>query len=317
MADEPARTPIQNKYAQQYSDDLAANREEQSEVTAQIAGLQERLDQLKAEEAWLAQAQGSLPGATVSSVPEDQPATGVAEVPQGATAEQAGTSAPAEEAADAAQTVPRQRQEQSVKEEQPRQPARRTAAAKKTAPAKKSTGRRATEKATARTTTKKTSAEPAKKATANRAAPKKASAEPVKKTTAKKATAKETSVGKVPAQQAAAAQASAGRAAAGEKSGPPLWQLILDILRKTGQPCVAREVHDQLAQDHPSRKTSAQTVRNNLQTLVQKGLAEKTRQQGNVMYTAYADTAAGAAPAVDGEGEQAPEDAAEKVVAEV
>ncbi|MFF9607877.1 hypothetical protein ACF1GY_37475 [Streptomyces sp. NPDC014684] len=48
MADEPAKTPIQNKYAQQYSDDLAANRKEQSEVTEQITGLQERLDQLKA-----------------------------------------------------------------------------------------------------------------------------------------------------------------------------------------------------------------------------------------------------------------------------
>ncbi|MGW4439109.1 BlaI/MecI/CopY family transcriptional regulator [Streptomyces sp. NPDC004596] len=311
MADEPAKTPIQNKYAQQYSDDLAANREEQSEVTAQIAGLQERLNQLKAEEAWLAQAQGSLPGAPVSSAPEAQPATGAAEVPREAAAEQADTSTPAEEATDTAQ-VPQQRRDESVKEERPKQPARKTAAAKKTAPTKKTTGKKAAEKATARTTTKKTSAEPAKKTTA-----KKTSAEP-----AKNAVAKKTSAEKVPAQQAASAQAPAGRAAAGEKSGPPLWQLILDILRKTpGQPYVAREVHDQLAQDHPSRKTSAQTVRNNLQTLVQKGLAEKSRQQGNVMYTAYTDTAAETAPAAestaDGEVGQAPEDAPEKVVAEV
>ncbi|MFF0836697.1 MULTISPECIES: hypothetical protein [unclassified Streptomyces] len=211
-----------------------------------------------------------------------------------------------------------------MKEERPKQSAR------KTAPAKKSTGRKAAEKATAKATTKKASTEPAKKTAA-----KKTSAEPAKKTVAKKtaakkvsaepakkATAKKTSAGKVPAQQAAAAKAPAGRAAAGEKSGPPLWQLILDILRKTpGQPCVASEVHDQLTQDHPSRKTSAQTVRNNLQTLVHKGLAEKSRQQGNVMYTAYPDTAAGAAPAADstarGEAGQAPEGAAEKVVAEV
>ncbi|MEU1466244.1 BlaI/MecI/CopY family transcriptional regulator [Streptomyces sp. NPDC005727] len=317
MADEPAKPPIQNKYAQSYADDLAANREEQSEVTAQIAGLQERLHQLKAEEAWLTQAQGSLPGAAVSSAPEDQPATGAAEVRQGAAAEQADTSAPAEEATDAAQTVPQQRQDQPVKEEQPKQTARRTAAAKKTAPTKKSTGRKAAEKATAGTTTKKTSAEPVKKAVAKKTVAKTTSTEPVKKAATKK-----TSAEKIPAQQAAATQAPAGRATGEEKSGPPLWQLILDILRKApGQPCVAREVHAQLAQDHPSRETSAQTVRNNLQTLVKKGLAEKSRQQGSVMYTAYADTEADAAPAadgtVDGEVEQAPEGAAEKVAAEV
>ncbi|MFF9607575.1 BlaI/MecI/CopY family transcriptional regulator [Streptomyces sp. NPDC014684] len=317
MADEPAKTPIQNKYAQQYSDDLAANREEQTEVIAQIAGLQERLDQLKAEEAWLAQAQGSLPGAAVSSAPEDRPATGAAEVPQEATAEEADTSAPAEEATGAAQTVPQQRQDQPVKEAQPKQPARRTAAAKKTATAKKATGRKAAEKATAGTTAKKATAKKAAAEPAKKAAAKKASAEPAKKATAKKAAAKKVSAGKVPAQQAAAAPAPAGGAAGGEKSGPPLWQLILDILRKTpGQPCVAREVHDQLAQDHPSRKTSAQTVRNNLQTLVQKGLAEKSRQQGNVMYTAYADTAANAVSAADGTADGKADQAPEKVPAE-
>lgn len=269
MANEPAKTPIQNKYAQQYADDLAANRKEQSDVTAQIAGLQERLQQLKAEETWLARAQDSLPGAT---------------------AEQAHTSAPAEEVPDAPQTVPPQRQDQSVKAEQPQQPAKRTAGAKKAASVKKATAKKVAEKATARATTKK------------------ATAKPVKKAAAKKASAEEVS-----AQQAAAAQAPAE-----EKSGPPLWQLLLDILRKTpGQPCVAREVYDQLAQDHPSRTTSVQTVRNNLETLVKKSLAEKSRQQGSVMYTAYAGAEAAAAPAADGEVEQAPDDAAEKVPAEV
>ncbi|MBJ6636798.1 BlaI/MecI/CopY family transcriptional regulator [Streptomyces sp. DHE7-1] len=308
MADEPAKTPIQNKYAQSYADDLAANREEQSEVTAQISGLQERLEQLKAEEAWLAQAQGSLPGAAVSGVPEARPATGAAEAPQGAAAEQADTSAPAGEAADAAQ-VPQQRRDQLVKEAQPERPARKRVAVKKTAPAKKTTGRKTAEKAATRITAKKASAEPVEKAAA-----KKTSAEPAKKTAAKKVSA-----GKVPAQQAAATnRASAGRAAAEKKSGPPLWQLILDILRKTpGQPYVAREVHDQLTQDHPSRKTSAQTVRNNLQTLVQKGLAEKSRQQGNVMYTAYADTAANAVSAADGTADGKADQAPEKVPAEV
>ncbi|MEU1077748.1 MULTISPECIES: hypothetical protein [unclassified Streptomyces] len=289
MADEPAKTPIQNKYAQQYADDLAANRKEQGDVTAQIAGLQERLKQLKAEEDWLAKALGSLPEAPVPSGPEAEPAAAEVEAPSADTAEQAEASAPAETVADAPHAVPQQRQDQSVKEEQPRQAAKKTASAKKTAPAKK-------------------------------AATKKAAKTTAKKTTAKKAAAKKASAKEAPAQPAAAAEAPAAKAAAEEKTGPPLWQLALDILLKTpGQPCVAKEVRDQLAQDHPDRATSIQTVRNNLETLVKKGLAEKSHQQGSAMYTAYTD--ADAAPAVDGtavgEAGQAPEAAAEKVPAKV
>jgi hypothetical protein len=136
----------------------------------------------------------------------------------------------------------------------------------------------------------------------------------------KTAPAKKTSAKEAPAQPAAAAEAPAAKAAAEEKTGPPLWQLALDILLKTpGQPRVAKEVRDQLAQDHPDRATSIQTVRNNLETLVKKGLAEKAHQQGSAMYTAYTD--ADAAPTVDGtavsEAGQAPEAAAEKVPAKV
>jgi hypothetical protein len=92
------------------------------------------------------------------------------------------------------------------------------------------------------------------------------------------------------------------------------------VLRKTpGQPLVAREVSEQLATDHPDRTTSAQTVRNSLETLVKKYRAEKTRQQGNVMYTAHADTPA--APATPSPPRTSPasneEQAAEKVPAKV
>lgn len=289
MADEPAKTPIQNKYAQQYAADLAANRQEQGDVTAQIAGLQERLEQLKVEENWLAKAQGSLPEVPASSTPEAQPAAEVTEVPSADPAEEVETSAPAETVADAPQAVPQQRQDESVTEEQPKQPAKKAVAKKTTA-----------KKAAKKTTAKKTPA----------------------KTTAKKAAAKKPSPKEAPAQPAAAAEAPVAKAAAEEKPGPPLWQLALDILLKTpGQPCVAKEVRDQLAQDHPDRSTSIQTVRNNLETLVKKELAEKSHQQGSAMYTAYADTMRAAAPAADGpaggEAEQAPEVSAEKVPAEV
>ncbi|MFD5079516.1 hypothetical protein [Streptomyces sp. NPDC058371] len=126
------------------------------------------------------------------------------------------------------------------------------------------------------------------------------SKQPTKKTTAAEATAK----------KAAAKKAAAKKAAPKEQSGPPLWELILGILLKApGEPRVAREVSDQLAQGHPGRATSVQAVRNNLERLVKKKRVEKSVQQGNAMYTAYA-VAAGA-------GEQVPEPAAENVPADV
>ncbi|MEV7157258.1 hypothetical protein AB0N77_21965 [Streptomyces misionensis] len=280
MADEPAQTTIQNKYAQQYADDLAANRREQGDVTA-------RLEQLKAEEAWLVRALDSLPAAPASSASETRAAAAEAEAPQAKTAEAAETSTPAGADADAPHAVPQQRQDDAVQEEQPK-PARKTAVAKKTAPGK-----------AAKTAAKKT--------TANKAA----------KTAAKKPPA-----GKAPARPAAAAEAPTGKTAAAEPSGPPLWKLTLDILLKTpGQPHVAREVHDQLTQSHPDRAASVQAVRTSLETVVKKGLAEKSTQQRNAMYTAYADTDADAAPPADttaaGGAEQAPEPAGEKVPVQV
>ncbi|MCX4681336.1 hypothetical protein OG413_45340 [Streptomyces sp. NBC_01433] len=280
MADEPEKTPIQNKYAQQYANDLAANRKEQGDITTQITGLQERLEQLKVEESWLGQAQGSLPG--TAALNESEAAAAVAEEPPAAKAEQPEISAPAAAVTDAPTTVPQPRQDQSVKVA--KQPAKKSAA-KKT-PAKK-------------VAAKKT---PAKKVAAKEA------------TTAKKAAAKKSVADQAPAPEAATTEAPADKAAGEEKSGPPLWQLILDILLKTpGQPCMAREVTDQLAQEHPKRATTIQTVRNNLEGLVKKNRAEKSRQQGNAMYIAHAD----ADVTAGGEGEQAPEAAAEKVPAEV
>ncbi|CAL9676909.1 hypothetical protein SUDANB105_07973 [Streptomyces sp. enrichment culture] len=281
MADEPEKSPIQSKYAQQYADDLAANRKEQSDLTAQIAALQERLEQLRADEAWLTQAQSGLPRAAVPG----RPVAAVAEALPVAEDEQPEAPAPAEDVTDAPRTVPQPRQDEPVKAQQPKQPARKAAAKKATA--KKATAKKTTAKATAR----------------------KASA------------AKKPAAAQAPAPEAAVAQAPAEKAAPEEKPGPPLWQLVLDILLKTpGQPCVAREVADLLAQEHPGRATSVQTVRNNLESLVKKGLAEKVHQQGSAMYTAYPDAGKGAEPETHeaaGGTEQSPEAAAEKVPAEV
>ncbi|MFG2775107.1 hypothetical protein [Streptomyces sp. NPDC048350] len=77
------------------------------------------------------------------------------------------------------------------------------------------------------------------------------------------------------------ASTTAGRSAA----QPPLHELIHALLAP-GEPRVVREIHEDLELAHPHRKTSAQVVRNSLESLVKKGLMEKRIQQGSAMYTA-------------------------------
>ncbi|MET8816412.1 hypothetical protein ABZW47_30980 [Streptomyces sp. NPDC004549] len=276
MADEPEKTPIRNTYAQRFADDLEANRKEQADVTEQMTGLQARLDQLRLDEAWLTQAQGSLPAVADPSVP-DAGASAAAEGDQ--------PEAPASAAGDVSRAVPAPRQDQPVEAAQPKRAAKKTAAAKGKDPAKKST---------------------AKKTTAV-------------KTTAKKTAAKKTAAAKAPAEEVLAEEAPAKEAAAKERTGPPLHELILAILLKSpGEPRVAREVTDQLAQDHPDRATSIQTVRNNLENLVRKNAAEKLHQQRSAMYIANATTEDEAAADTAGAAEDEPSpEPAEKVPAEV
>ncbi|MGW0750747.1 hypothetical protein [Streptomyces sp. NPDC002587] len=61
MANDPDTTPIHNVYAQRFAADLEINRKEQEQVSAQIAELEARLQQLKADESWLHGMQGALP----------------------------------------------------------------------------------------------------------------------------------------------------------------------------------------------------------------------------------------------------------------
>ncbi|MFJ4152787.1 hypothetical protein ACIP10_35160 [Streptomyces galbus] len=272
MAEEPEMTPIQNAYAQRFANDLVANHKEQEAITGQIDALQKRLDELRADAAWLTQAQGSLATVLASSDPVAEPAPGAAEAPSAAPTEQPGVSAaPAEAAAHTPHAVP-QPQGQSEKAAQAKRPAKKTAGKKRTT-FKKTVAKKAT--------AKKTASGPqalAKKAAARKTAAKKSAQAP-----------KDTS-----------AETPMKKTTASEKSGPPLWELIQGILLKTpGQPCMAREVTDQLSQAHPTRATSIQMVRNSLETLVKKNLVEKSRQQGNAMYTAHVDAATPSAPTAD------------------
>ncbi|MFJ9203046.1 hypothetical protein [Streptomyces flaveolus] len=112
MADEPQTTPVQERVRQRFADELTANHAEQEELTGQIAELQQRLDQLRADEAWLTHAQSSLP---TTGEPGAEALGSASETPSAATVEQAEVSVPAETDAEASQTVPTQRQGQTVK----------------------------------------------------------------------------------------------------------------------------------------------------------------------------------------------------------
>jgi hypothetical protein len=308
VADEPQTTPVQERVRQRFADELTANHAEQEELTGQIAALQQRLDQLKADAAWLMQAQSSLPTA---GVPADGASGSAAETPSTAPVEPAEASAPAD--AEAPQTVPAQRQKQTVKKTtRAKKPAPTKPAAKKPTAAKKTTVKKTAAKAPVKKTAEKKTAPAAEKPAAKKSAAAEAASP---KAAAANASAGKATTAKAASPKATTAKAPAGKAAAG---GPPLWELLLGVLRKTpGQPLVAREVSEQLAKDHPDRATSAQTVRNGLQTLVSKNLAEKTREQGNVMYTAHADAPATPSPAGDEPASDKAEQTPEKVPAKV
>ncbi|MEU9444474.1 hypothetical protein AB0D42_27025 [Streptomyces sp. NPDC048304] len=290
MADEPEKTPIHNVYAQQFASDLEANRTEQSDIAAQITGLQERLAQLTLEESLLLKLQGTLTGSNGAEAGDaaDEASSATAEPREAPGA----APAPAEAVTVARGTVPQPRQNNRAKTA-----AKKTAAKGKT-PAKKAAGNAPAKKAAAKTTR-------AKKAAATKTTVKRV---PAQAATAEEAPAKKATTGKD-----APAKKSAGRKA----DGPTLQELILPLLATSqGHPQTAREVFDAFKTEHPKRATSVQVVRNNLEQLVKNNRAEKSQQQGSVMYTALAE--ADNAAAAGGEAEQAPVSAqAEKAAAQV
>lgn len=280
MANEPENIPNPSEYAQRLVDTLEANRREQADITSQMTRLQNRLNQLRVHESWLAETvQAVLPGADAPA--EIEPAAGESDASPVAGEEQPGsdgsTPPPAETAAEAPRAVPPPRQADQA--DTPAPPSGQESGSKAKSPAKKTTAK----KTTAKKTTKETAA---------------------KKSAAKKTTAKETT---------SAEEATAAKGTAKKPDEPPLHQLILALLLKTpGEPRQAREVFDDLSARHPGRAASVQVVRNNLEALANKNTIEKSKQGSSVMYTAYA-----AGNVAGAEGGQVSETAGEKVPAEV
>ncbi|QNE78927.1 hypothetical protein F0344_33935 [Streptomyces finlayi] len=204
---------VQSTYAERFAADLVANRSEQGEVTAQIAQLQTRLEQLKKDEGWLAGMQGSLPTAAPTA-----------------------PAAASDESADPAPTTGTKPDAKAVPQPRSAKGTRAKSAQPKTAQPK------AAAKSTARKSAKKASGE--------------------------------STVAKKVAEEAAPKTAEA-----------PLHQLLREFL-PAGEPRLVREVHADLEKVYPDRKTSAQVVRNSLETLVKRGVISKAIQKGSAMYTA-------------------------------
>ncbi|TDC22806.1 hypothetical protein E1265_14705 [Streptomyces sp. 8K308] len=75
------------------------------------------------------------------------------------------------------------------------------------------------------------------------------------------------------------------KATARKPTEPSLQEVVLGLLQAhPGEPRTAREIHTAL--EATERATSSQTTRNTLERLVAKGLVERERNQGSVMYTA-------------------------------
>ncbi|MFF8592303.1 hypothetical protein ACF061_12790 [Streptomyces sp. NPDC015220] len=307
MADEPENTttPIQSVWAQRCTQDLEANRKEQSALTAQISSLRQRLAQLRQDEEWLVGAQGMLPTLPAAGEAQEDAAPADDRLP----GEGSEDAAPAT-AAEAASPVPQPRQEEQAGRVEPEPAARKKAPAKaktsarKSAPAKKSATARKTA-AARKTATADETAAAEKAVTAGKAT--------AGKTTAGKTAAAKKSTTKSTARKTAAARGGVPEARGGEAKQPPLHQLVLDVLLRTpGEPRLAREVHDEVVKAHPERATaSLQTVRNSLDALFKKKVIDKANQQGSVMYSAKA----GGADTAGAEGEPEPAAAKEPVQA--
>lgn len=64
-----------------------------------------------------------------------------------------------------------------------------------------------------------------------------------------------------------------------------LGDVLMDLLRTHDEPCLAKELRDELLEKHPDRTPTPQVVRNTLESLVAKGRVRRHRQQRSVMYT--------------------------------
>ncbi|WP_327287593.1 hypothetical protein [Streptomyces sp. NBC_01198] len=71
----------------------------------------------------------------------------------------------------------------------------------------------------------------------------------------------------------------------GKATRPTLVALVTEYLGQSSKPHSASEITAALGQSHPERDVKATVVRNAVEALVAKGLAERSRQGSSVFYT--------------------------------
>ncbi|MFE3162580.1 hypothetical protein [Streptomyces sp. NPDC059224] len=71
----------------------------------------------------------------------------------------------------------------------------------------------------------------------------------------------------------------------GKSHQPLLGDLLIELLGSHDEPCLARELREELLHKHPDRTPTPQVVRNTLESLVAKGRVRRHRQRRSVMYT--------------------------------
>ncbi|MFD8078778.1 hypothetical protein ACFV3E_39750 [Streptomyces sp. NPDC059718] len=122
------------------------------------------------------------------------------------------------------------------------------------------------------------------------------SAQPVPRPRGRKKPAGDPPAGKAKKKTAAPKAGTKPKAATSRSSTEPtLRSLVVDILTASSEPRMVSEFVDALAKQHPDRAMpSAPVVRNTLESLVAKGLAERARRQGSVFYTPLTPSAADA-----------------------
>lgn len=103
------------------------------------------------------------------------------------------------------------------------------------------------------------------------------------------AKAKKASTGAAARRSTSAKSAPTGRTAKADAKGksrqPLLGELLADLLGQYKEPRLAKELRDELLEQHPDRNPTPQVVRNTLESLVAKGRIRRHKQQRSVMYT--------------------------------
>ncbi|MEU6341669.1 hypothetical protein ABZ883_12075 [Streptomyces sp. NPDC046977] len=274
-SNEPGITTIQDRAAARaarIAADLDSNAREQESVRAQIGELQEHLTKLGREHELLTQLRGTEPTGSGAASPRQ-------EVP-----------APAEEAPAAPVDAVTPKPAKAAKSVKSTKSARTSKAPKAPVTAKAATA-----------TGTVAAAEPV------------AASEPVAAVEPVAAPAVPGPRGgrkKAPVRTATRQRGKNTAGARKPESGPTLVSLLEEILSASQEPRMVSEIVNVLTDRHPDRAAKTQVVRNTLEALVAKGVAERTRQQGSVFYTPVPAGGADANGTAATKAEQAAEPAA-------